>query len=140
MRRDGCAIPRRVLDCHHQANGPSMACRKVVALQRVAAVLPLPIEDEPIDLNVDDLARTEETHVDGLAMVAGGYLQLRLPRRVRSRAQELSNDQLTGISERWWIGRIRLEHEVETNRGADRTQRVELGAGIAVFDAASRVR
>ena len=103
-------------------------------------MLLLPVEDEPIDLDGENLAGAEETHVDGLAMVAGGHLQLRLPRRMRGRAQELSMDQLTGISQRWWPGRIRLEHEIEPNRGADGTQRIELGAAITVFDAASRVR
>lgn len=102
-----------------------------VALQLVAPVLRLEVQQQTFDLGVDDLDRPEEPDIGRLSVLARPKLKSGMPGVARDRAQHLGQPQLTRVAERGRTSAVPSDDDVDADRCPDCAQRIDLDPRVA---------
>jgi hypothetical protein len=126
----GGAVSLRVLDRQDQPNRPRVLRREHLTLPQCGPVLQLEVNEQPLNLNMQDLPRAEEDKVRRTAVVTGGDLDRRLPDGVRNALQKRRHSELAGIAQARLAGRVCPQGHVEPNGTGNCEERVGLRPAV----------
>ena len=134
MPLNGGPIPTRVLDDEHQPHRSAVRGGQSLALPIGSPELILEVDDEPLDLDGDDLGCAKEDEIDGLTMGPDCKLDLRPERPMSPRDQRLRERELTGVAQGGRAPREDAQNQVESDGLGDGSQRVDFDPRIADLD------